>query len=121
MMLVWSAAALPFAIVIIQTEASIPLMMQPFFFGSLGLICYLQTVYYSKTRKNPCRSTIVFGTISVCIAIVFLALGVLYLKKDITLQILGIVATILLLVGFIPQFIEIYQLASGLYSNVNRF
>jgi ABC-type Fe3+ transport system permease subunit len=109
MMLVWSAAAIPFAIVIIQTEASIPLMTQPFLFGSLGLICYLQTVYYSK-RKNPRRDTILQGLISLLVAIPCLVLGILYLKDDVTLQVLGILATILLLLGFIPQFIEIYQL-----------
>jgi uncharacterized protein with PQ loop repeat len=107
----WAFSSLLFAIFIFHEDVSIPLLTQPFIFGVLALICYLQTIFFS-TRKDPVRSTILYATISGFIAIPSLVGGIVFLQNSTALNAIGIAATIFLVIGFIPQFIEIYRLVS---------
>jgi uncharacterized protein with PQ loop repeat len=108
----WAFSSLLFAIFIFHEDVSIPLLTQPFIFGVLALICYLQTIFYSETRNDPVRSTILYATISGFIAIPSLVGGIVFLQNSTALNVIGIAATVFLVIGFIPQFIEIYRLVS---------
>lgn len=91
----------------IRIDASIPLILQPFIFGVLATLCFIQTLYYDPGTRHPVRIAIVASLICLSFAIIGLVLGLLLLKDP---TILGICSTVILLIGFLPQFHEIYRL-----------
>lgn len=75
MMLSWYCSALPFSVFLIKTSAPIPLQIQPFLFGVLCLICYLQTVYYPDIMK---LKTLLHAALLIMATSLFLPLGIYY-------------------------------------------
>jgi hypothetical protein len=121
MMLLWALTSVLFAIFIVNVDGgavSVPLKLQPFSFGILALISYLQTILYHETRKNPLRSTIIHGSFCVLLAIASLVPGILFATDPTVLTAIGAAAGVFLGIGFIPQFVEIYRMVLLFPSNL---
>lgn len=108
MMLAWAISSLLFAIFIIRMAAAVPLQIQPLIFGFLAVASFLQTIFYSE-RKNAARLTIFLGFTCFTVSFICLVFGILYLGDD-AIEGIGIASTVILLIGFVPQFYEIYIL-----------
>ncbi|RIA86977.1 PQ loop repeat-domain-containing protein [Glomus cerebriforme] len=116
MFLLWTLASVFFGIYAIILNLSIPLLIQPQLFAIIALFVYIQCFYYdsSKFKNNKIKSGILFVIISVLLTGVEVGAvyGIRYANsKDINWPetIIGIIPVVLLIIGFVPQYIEIFQ------------
>ncbi|RIB18829.1 PQ loop repeat-domain-containing protein [Gigaspora rosea] len=115
-MLIWATACLFYAIYAVVFEISFVLIIQQMIFGVLCLICVMQYMYYdnSKFIRKKTKTGLLFFVIcimwagfqSICVFGIRLAN-----KKNIDWPktVTGIIPTVLVFIGYVPQFYEIYR------------
>ncbi|KAG0368944.1 PQ loop repeat-domain-containing protein [Gamsiella multidivaricata] len=115
MFFIWVLCALGFGSYGIVENLSIPIIVQPQIFGSLSALCYLQCLHYGKQTRWSLRKTAVAGVLMfvVMAGIQVAAVYATRAGKDHqvkgTTEAAGIVPIILLAMGFVPQYIDIYR------------
>ncbi|KAG0336244.1 hypothetical protein BG004_008135 [Podila humilis] len=115
MFMLWSLCAVGFGAYSVVQDLSIPIIIQPQVFGFLSTLCYLQCLYYGQRTRWPLTKTVVGGVL-MYIAMVVLEVGAIYatragLDHDVkgTIEAAGIIPIVLLGLGFVPQYIDIYR------------
>jgi uncharacterized protein with PQ loop repeat len=115
MALLWCLCAPFFAVYMITTDASIPLMLQPHLFGVFCLIVYIQKMYYPPVSR-PLRQIITRAGLFLLFEIALevgciIPLRRMYLDgtKKWPPLIFGIIAAIILAVGLIPPYFELWK------------
>ncbi|KKZ63678.1 hypothetical protein EMCG_01985 [[Emmonsia] crescens] len=113
MMFIWALCAVPFGIYLILQQVNIPLQIQPQMFGSLCTICWAQILYYShgySLKKAISAGVLAALLMGGCEALFILTLRIPY-NKGITWPALffGIIATVLVAVGLIPPYFELWK------------
>ncbi len=114
MMLTWALSAIPFSVYFIMQDSSIPLRVQPQLFGCFALITWSQVLYYPPIKlgiKNVVLCVICFLIIGLSIEIPsILCLRPSYRNgKKWPNLIFGIFASILLAVGLLPPYLELFK------------
>lgn len=121
MFFIWTLCALGFGSYGVVEELSIPLIVQPQIFGVLAMVCYLQCLYYGERTRGwwgPERGLRRIGWAAVggLVAMVGVQVGAVYatragINHDVkgTVEAAGIIPIFLLVLGFIPQYIDIYR------------
>ncbi|KAK5814293.1 hypothetical protein F5H01DRAFT_22712 [Linnemannia elongata] len=121
MFFIWTLCALGFGSYGVVEELSIPLIIQPQIFGVLSTVCYLQCLYYGERTRGwwgPERGLKRIGWAAVggLVAMVGVQVGAVYatragIEHDVkgTVEAAGIIPILLLVLGFIPQYIDIYR------------
>ncbi|KAF9374955.1 hypothetical protein CPC16_000991 [Podila verticillata] len=115
MFALWSLCAIGFGAYSVVQELSIPIIIQPQVFGFLSTLCYLQCLYYGQRTRWSIRKTVV-GGILMYIGMAGLEVAAIYgtragLDHQVkgTIEAAGIIPIVLLGVGFVPQYIDIYR------------
>ncbi|GBC08188.1 hypothetical protein RclHR1_07960004 [Rhizophagus clarus] len=117
MILLWIISSVFFGVYAIILGLSIPLVVQPQIFATISLIVYVQCFYYRPTKFEG--SKIKSGTLFVLLMMLFggVEAGGVYIVRyantrnvDWVQTFVGIIPVVLLVIGFVPQYIEIYQL-----------
>ncbi|ODV89112.1 hypothetical protein CANCADRAFT_133820 [Tortispora caseinolytica NRRL Y-17796] len=112
MMFLWAVSGVPFGIYFIVAEANIPVQVQPEIFMFFSAISWAQTLYYPPNARPLKQVLIVFGVFIIICAGVMVAciipLKPVY-ERGTTWPnlIFGISASVLLLLGLIPPYIEL--------------
>ncbi|AOA61173.1 hypothetical protein PP7435_CHR1-0320 [Komagataella phaffii CBS 7435] len=113
MMFLWAASGIPFAIYFIVRDSYIPMQVQPVLFSALCAISWIQTLYYPPSQLKIVK---IVSLVSVFLVI---ALGMmmgfimwlrpLYIDENLEWPslIFGILASIMLLAGLVPPYIEL--------------
>ncbi|CAN6630320.1 hypothetical protein TRVA0_012S02454 [Trichomonascus vanleenenianus] len=114
MMFLWAASAVPFAVYFIVQESNIPVQVQPHVFMFFSLICWLQALYYPPRSYNRVKLGIIaavtiaaFAGIEAGCIVPFRGLYARGITWPVTL--VGIIAAILLGVGLLPPYFELYK------------
>ncbi|KAF9149632.1 hypothetical protein BG015_008568 [Linnemannia schmuckeri] len=117
MFFIWVLCALGFGSYGVVEELSIPLIVQPQIFGVLSMVCYLQCLYYGERTKGwwTLRRTMWAAVGAVCL-MVGVQVGAVYATRagidnnvKGTVEAAGIIPILLLVLGFIPQYVDIYR------------
>ncbi|KAF9117125.1 hypothetical protein BGX27_003587 [Mortierella sp. AM989] len=115
MFFIWIFAGLGFGSYAVAEELSIPIILQPQIFGSLTALCFLQCLYYGKETRWSLKKTIVGGII-IFMAMAGIQVGAIYATKygedhhvKGTTEAAGTIPIILVVGGFVPQYIDIYR------------
>ncbi|KAF9362827.1 hypothetical protein BGX34_005429 [Mortierella sp. NVP85] len=115
MFFIWVLCALGFGSYSIAENLSIPIILQPQIFGSLSALCYLQCLYYGKRTRWSLKKTVI-GGILMFIAMAGIEVAAVYATKagehhqvQGTTEAAGIIPIILLAMGFVPQYVDIYR------------
>lgn len=114
MALLWCLCAPFFAAYVVIADASIPIMLQPHLFCFFCFIVYIQIMYYppvSRPKKQILIRGGLFILFQICIEVgCIIPLRILY-KRGTTWPalIFGIIASILLAVGLIPPYFELWK------------
>ncbi|KAG0211988.1 hypothetical protein BGX33_003947 [Mortierella sp. NVP41] len=115
MFFIWTLCALGFGSYGVVEELSIPLIVQPQIFGALSTLCYLQCLYYGKRTRWSLRRTVLVGVVFY-VAMVGIQVGAVYatragIDRNVkgTVEAAGIIPIVLLVLGFVPQYIDIYR------------
>ncbi|KAK3844553.1 MAG: PQ loop repeat-domain-containing protein [Linnemannia gamsii] len=117
MFFIWTLCALGFGSYGVVEELSIPLIVQPQIFGFLSMVCYMQCLYYGMRTKEwwTLKRTMMVGCGAV-VAMVGVQVGAVYATRaginhnvPGTVEAAGIIPILLLVLGFIPQYIDIYR------------
>ncbi|KAK3943192.1 PQ loop repeat-domain-containing protein [Diplogelasinospora grovesii] len=113
MMFLWALCGVPFGVYAIVQDFNIPLQVQPQVFMALCLICWAQTLLY----RNKWRWWAAWGLALLCayifagleaVLIIFLRPG--YDRGDgRPITVIGVVAAILLALGLLPPYWEIWK------------
>ncbi|KAF9540283.1 hypothetical protein EC957_004442 [Mortierella hygrophila] len=121
MFFLWTLCSLGFGSYGVVEELSIPLIVQPQIFGVLSTVCYLQCLYYGETTRGwwgPERGLKRIGWAAVggLVAMAGVQVGAVYatragVKNNVkgTIEAAGIIPILLLVLGFIPQYFDIYR------------
>lgn len=114
MMFLWAASGVPFSIYFIGSDGSIPLRIQPQLFTFFCLISWSQTLYYPPKQIPRLRLVLLvsaFVLVSVGLETGFILwLRPLYRRGiEYPMLIIGIVASVLLALGLIPPYFEIWS------------
>ncbi|EAS31321.3 PQ loop repeat protein [Coccidioides immitis RS] len=113
MMLLWALCAPPFGIYMILQGVNIPIQIQPQIFGTLCLICWAQILVYHHNYTRV-KATVITLALAVLLGgsevLFILTLRIPY-RKGITWPALlfGILATILLVLGLMSPYQEIWK------------
>ncbi|CAI5758328.1 unnamed protein product [Candida verbasci] len=112
MMFLWACSGVPWSSYFTAIDSSIPLIIQPQIFTFFSLVTWAQTLYYPPRHVSRKRFVLLIGSF-VIIAIgveagLILGLRPLH-RRGITwpLLIIGILASIFLVVGLIPPYFEL--------------
>ncbi|RAH44395.1 PQ-loop repeat-containing protein [Aspergillus brunneoviolaceus CBS 621.78] len=113
MMFLWAACAVPMGAYMILQGVNIPLQIQPQIFGFFSLVSWGQVLYYGHQYSRRAATGVVvgaavlFGGIE---ALLILTLRIPY-NKGVTWPdlIVGIVAAILLGLGLVPPYFELWK------------
>lgn len=111
-MFLWAASGVPFSIYFIGSDSYIPMQIQPTMFTALCFIAWLQSMHYPP-YSYPQRKWITYGIIFIVIALACeLGFGIPLKKvyKNGThwpMLIFGILASILLVMGLVPPYVEL--------------
>ncbi|QKX63529.1 uncharacterized protein TRUGW13939_10700 [Talaromyces rugulosus] len=113
MMLLWAVSAIPFGVYMILQDVNIPLQIQPQLFGFFGFISWGQILYYNHNFSKFKASALVVILVLLCggiEAMFILTLRIPY-SKGITWPdlIFGIIASIMLALGFLPVYLEMWK------------
>ncbi|KAN0089397.1 PQ-loop domain containing protein [Hyaloscypha variabilis] len=113
MMFLWAVCAVPFGAYSIAQNFNIPIQVQPQVFGTLCLVSWAQTLIYHD-RWPAWKASSIAGAIWLVLcgaeAALILTLKPLYDRGiNFPMIILGVIASILLAVGLLPPYIEIYK------------
>ncbi|KAE9365343.1 hypothetical protein N431DRAFT_496451 [Stipitochalara longipes BDJ] len=113
MMFLWAVCAVPFGAYSIAQNFNIPIQVQPQVFGTLCLVSWAQTLIYHDqwpAWKASSIAGIIWLVLGGLEAALILTLKPLYDRGiDFPMIILGVVASILLAVGLLPPYIEIWK------------
>ncbi|CAH6718391.1 uncharacterized membrane protein [[Candida] jaroonii] len=114
MMFLWAASGIPFSIYFLATDGSIPLRIQPQLFTFFCLISWAQALYYPPVqlpKKKLIPRVASFVLISVGLEVgLILWLRPLYRRGiEYPMLIVGIIASILLAVGLVPPYFELWK------------
>ncbi|QPG76789.1 hypothetical protein FOA43_004183 [Brettanomyces nanus] len=115
MTLLWCLCTPFFAVYFVSEDASIPIQLQPHMFGILCWIVYIQVMLYPPVSRPKKQIIIRAGGFILFWAAVEIAsvipLRKLYMDRGVTWPILiyGIIASILLALGLIPPYFELYK------------
>ncbi|KAF9164258.1 hypothetical protein DFQ26_001639 [Actinomortierella ambigua] len=117
MFLIWTVAALGFGSYALIERLSIPIIVQPQIFGVLSTLCFLQCMYYTSNPrwKWSLRTTIVGGVLlyggmaAVEASAYFSTKAGLDNDVEGTIEAAGILPVILLGIGFLPQYVDIFR------------
>ncbi|KAI8598786.1 PQ loop repeat-domain-containing protein, partial [Dissophora ornata] len=115
MFFIWTLGALGFGSYGVVENLSIPIIVQPQIFGSLSALCYLQCLYYGKRTQWSLRRTVV-GGIVIFVAMAGIQVAAVYATKagedhhvKGTTAAAGVIPIILIAIGFMPQYFDIYK------------
>ncbi|KAG7192835.1 uncharacterized protein KQ657_001292 [Scheffersomyces spartinae] len=114
MMFLWAASGIPFSIYFIGTDGSIPLRIQPQLFTFFCLCTWCQCLYYPPVQW-PIKKVIVYVSAFVLIGGGLEVGLILWLRplyrdgKEWPMLIVGIIASILLGIGLIPPYFELWK------------
>lgn len=113
MMFLWALSAVPFGVYTIVQNFNIPLQIQPPVFCLLSLVCWAQTLVYNNNYA-PWRAGLlamamgtIFGGIEVVLIMTFHSQHITDLAWPI--MVIGISAAILLAVGLLPPYLELWK------------
>ncbi|KAK3394109.1 hypothetical protein B0H63DRAFT_36023 [Podospora didyma] len=113
MMFLWALCGIPFGVYAIAQNFNIPLQVQPHAFMGLCLVSWAQTLVYHnkweawKASTLGVASAVVFAGVEVALV---LTLRPLYDQgKEIPIFVVGVIAAILLAVGLLPPYREIWK------------
>ncbi|CAO3572809.1 unnamed protein product [Mortierella alpina] len=113
MFFIWTLAALGFGSYSIVEDLSIPIIIQPQIFGALSALCYCQCLYYGmrwSLRRTVVASSVMFVAMAgIEVAAVYgTRAGKDHQVKG-TVEAAGIIPILLLALGFMPQYADIYK------------
>ncbi|KAI5124278.1 hypothetical protein M0805_005125 [Coniferiporia weirii] len=114
LMLIWGVASAFLGVFTVVQNLNIPLRIQPQLFGFLSLVAWSQCLYYD--HKMPLRQTvtILIGTLLILggfeAGMIFAIRPAVDNGNKRPIQFFGIMTSILLAAGLLPQFLEIYRL-----------
>ncbi|KUJ09837.1 PQ-loop-domain-containing protein [Mollisia scopiformis] len=113
MMFLWAICAVPFGAYSITQNFNIPIQVQPQCFGTFCLISWAQTlIYHDKwpVWKASTLGFVVWALFGGAEAALILTLRPLYDRGiDFPMIILGVIASILLALGLLPPYLEIWK------------
>ncbi|KAH8701801.1 PQ loop repeat-domain-containing protein [Talaromyces proteolyticus] len=113
MMFLWAVCSVPFGVYMILQDVNIPLQIQPQLFGFFAFVSWGQIIYYNHDYSKLKSTALVLVSLLVCGGLEAMFIFTLRIPygKGITWPALlfGIIAAIMLAVGFIPPYIEIWQ------------
>ncbi|CAO3646589.1 unnamed protein product [Cunninghamella blakesleeana] len=111
-MLIWVLAGVTLGNYNIGLQVTIPLIIQPELFAFIALICVIQELYYNK-KWSKTNSFLAFGIILIISGA--LQVGLVYAFRraeadgnDRAIQFFGILPVVTILVGFLPQYWDIF-------------
>ncbi|EJU03660.1 hypothetical protein DACRYDRAFT_21172 [Dacryopinax primogenitus] len=114
LMLIWASASLPLGVYNIAQNVNIPLILQPQLFGTLAAICWIQCLHY-QYRLSVYHSILTLA--GLLLGLGALQVGLVYavrhgLAENNTrpLEFFGVLTAMLVFLGLLPQFFEIYKL-----------
>ncbi|KUL92071.1 hypothetical protein ZTR_02527 [Talaromyces verruculosus] len=113
MMLLWAVCSVPFGVYMIVQNVNIPLQIQPQIFGFFGFVSWGQILYYNHGYSQLKATLLVVGSCLLCgglEVLLILTLRIPY-RKGITWPdlIFGVIAAIMLAVGFVPLYFEVWK------------
>ncbi|GAM36529.1 PQ-loop repeat protein [Talaromyces pinophilus] len=113
MMLLWAVCSVPFGVYMILQNVNIPLQIQPQIFGFFGFVSWGQILYYNHGYSQLKATLLVIGSCLLCgglEVLLILTLRIPY-RKGITWPdlIFGVIAAIMLAVGFVPLYFEVWK------------
>eukprot|EP00126_Sphaerothecum_destruens_P001143 Sdes_comp13307_c0_seq1m3133 len=121
MLVVWYCGTLPLGVYLVfinffrpgQGLLALPLIMQPFFFCLLALLCYTQSIYYERrVHVNSaiaayvcmCLLSVVF-----CVALYFTLIEAEIHSVSWFVEFIAILPAVTLGLGFLPQLVNIFR------------
>lgn len=125
MMFLWTLSGIPFSIYFFGTDGSVPLRVQPQLFTFFSCISWLQSLYYPPVQVNR-RRLIIYATTFVLLAIGLEIGFILWLRPVYRhgthwpMLVIGIVAAVLLAVGLLPPYFELWK-RKGRVVGINFF
>lgn len=125
MMFLWTLSGIPFSIYFFGTDGSIPLRVQPQLFTLFSCISWLQSLYYPPVQISR-RRLIIYATSFVLLAIGLEIGFILWLRPVYRhgthwpMLVIGIVAAVLLAVGLLPPYFELWK-RKGRVVGINFF
>ncbi|GJJ76208.1 hypothetical protein EMPS_08567 [Entomortierella parvispora] len=115
MFFIWTLAALGFGSYGIVEQLSYPIIIQPQIFGALSTVCYLQCLYYGQRTRWSLKWTMI-AAVFFFVAMAGIQAGAVFATRagkdhDVkgTIDAAGIIPIILLAIGFMPQYFDIYR------------
>ncbi|KAF9947106.1 hypothetical protein BGZ72_010855 [Mortierella alpina] len=113
MFFIWTLAALGFGSYSIVEGLSIPIIVQPQIFGALSALCYCQCLYYGlrwSLRRTVVASSVMFVAMAgIQVAAVYGTRAGKDHEVKGTVEAAGILPILLLALGFMPQYMDIYK------------
>jgi hypothetical protein len=113
MMFIWALCGVPFGIYAIVQKFNVPIQVQPQCFMSLCLVSWCQIlVYHNKWKVWKAALT---GVVTACIfagveAALILTITPIYNRgNNVPILVIGIVASVLLAVGLLPPYAELWK------------
>ncbi|KAG0048683.1 hypothetical protein BGZ83_006398 [Gryganskiella cystojenkinii] len=115
MFFIWTLCALGFGSYGVVEHLSYPIIIQPQIFGILSTVCYLQCLYYGQRTRWSLKWTL-SSAVFFFIGMVGIEAGAVFatragLDHDVkgTIEAAGILPIVLLAMGFMPQYVDIYR------------
>lgn len=114
MMFLWAASGVPFGAYFIISKANIPVQVQPHIFMLFATITWVQCLYYPPIKWSRKKLILVVSVVCALFAGIEIAL-VLPIRPvydrgtEWPTTLIGVVAAVLLAVGLIPPYFEIYK------------
>ncbi|ODV66671.1 PQ-loop-domain-containing protein [Hyphopichia burtonii NRRL Y-1933] len=125
MMFLWALSGIPFSIYFVGTDGSIPLRIQPQLFTLFCTISWSQTLYYPPVRLPKWRLVAYVG--SFLVVALGLEFGFIFWLRPVyrhgthwPMLVVGIVASVLLAIGLLPPYFEIWKRRGRVYG-INFF
>ncbi|RAO68778.1 uncharacterized protein BHQ10_004790 [Talaromyces amestolkiae] len=113
MMLLWAVCSVPFGVYMILQNVNIPLQIQPQIFGFFGFVSWGQILYYHHGHSRLKATLLVIGSCLLCagLEVMFILTLRIPYRKGITWPdlIFGVIAAIMLAVGFVPLYFEVWK------------
>lgn len=114
MMFLWAASGVPFAAYFIVQKSNIAVQIQPHIFMLFCSISWIQTLYYPPVQW-PRRKLIIVVTV-VCILFAGVEMALVFPLRPVyargitwPITLVGAIAAVLLAVGLVPPYFEIYK------------
>lgn len=114
MLFLWTASGIPFSIFFVSRRANIPIQIQPQMFTTLCAVTWAQSLYYPPvaiSKKKIIAYLAVFVTVSGALEGVLIPIIRRKNDQGITWPalIFGILASVLLALGLIPPYFELWK------------